>query len=87
MKNAPADGALIAARLLYYPFMKTEFKTEHLFEIGLSENLRTEKITAFSISENADHTSSSIRDLITGREGIEDAAEKGGKFTFISDVK
>ena len=28
VKNAPADGALIAARLLYYPFMKTEFRTE-----------------------------------------------------------
>lgn len=48
--------------------MKTEFKTEHLFEIGLSENLRTEKITAFSISENSDHEVNSIQNLITGRD-------------------
>lgn len=52
IKNASADGTIIAARLLYYPFMKTEYKNEHMFEVGLTEHLRSEKITDFSITEH-----------------------------------
>ena len=65
IKNAPVDGPLIAARLLYYPFMKQDFKQETLFEIELSEVLRTERIMTFSMNEHLDVDSKqSINDII-----------------------
>lgn len=75
--------------------MKTEFRTEQLFEIGLSENLRTEKITAFSISEEINHEKHAIQDLIFGGQEGAMGTELGHghghgrdqRYGFIGDVK
>lgn len=88
VKNAAADGVLIAARLLYYPFMKTEFKTEELFEIGLTENLRTEKITAFSISEEINHEKQQIQQMIfNSASAAQQRSKLKTRYDFIGDVK
>lgn len=61
------DGSLIAARLLYYPYMKQDFKQETLFEIGLAEVLASEKITTFSITEHTDvQSNQSLNDIMLG---------------------
>ena len=41
----------MAARLIYYPFINSEYKTESLFEYALIDVLKTEKILNFSINE------------------------------------
>ena len=54
----------------------------------MSENLRTEKITAFSISGSTDHHADSIVDLIMGGGNNDSGSGKGGGDAhFISDVK
>lgn len=68
IKNAPVDGPLIAARLLYYPFMKQDFKQETLFEIELSEILRMERIGNFSMNEQDEQEQKhSISDLLNDK--------------------
>ena len=68
IKNAPVDGPLIAARLLYYPFMKQDFKQETLFEIELSEILRMERIGNFSMNEEDEQEQKhSISDLLNDK--------------------
>lgn len=53
VKAAAADGALVAARLLYYPFMRAEYRSERTFELGLAERLRAAKVAAFSVGAAA----------------------------------
>ena len=53
MKNAVTDGVMIAARLLYFPFIEHALKDESMFETSLTEALKMEKISSFSIKEKA----------------------------------
>ncbi|CAL5995741.1 Conserved_hypothetical protein [Hexamita inflata] len=84
IKNAIVDGVMIAARVVYYPFIKQDYKSETLFEIGLSEMLRIEKITNFSINDHSNNNNiDNLNDIISGNTKQQ---TKSG-YEFISNVK
>ncbi|EFO62133.1 Hypothetical protein GLP15_275 [Giardia lamblia P15] len=75
LQNACCDGPLIAARLLFYPFITSIWGNCVQFEIGLFECLKNKKITNTSLntsySDNSTVMLQSLFNLSTGDELIQ----------------